>query len=112
MYLTTWDLVTGKKMKTVDSSVPGCKGIKQYTEYSRFNKGHDDSDPNISGLRDKHLLVCNKPQEFSESMLPKYFKKEQMEARFDNQTTFVKGMGKNDPDTKEFRKFKLIEIKD
>lgn len=45
-------------------------------------------------------------------MLPKYFKKEQMEARFDNQTTFVKGMGKNDPDTKEFRKFKLIEIKD
>lgn len=69
--LVTWDIITGKKIKTTvlnEKDKNNKMKRHEFKPYIRFNKERKDGqggdcDPNISGMNKYHLLVKRKPEQ-------------------------------------------------
>lgn len=108
MKLITWDVITGKKVHTTEYE-PGIDIECELAKYERFNFMKKDSDPNMSGLYNRALLIMNKPAEEAndfEAMLTRYYDDVALKAKFENQVNYVK----TTHDDKMFCKFRMIEI--
>ena len=104
--LTTWDLVTGKKVHEHRFSENDPED--QLRTFQRFNKDGANGDPFISGLHDYSLLINDTMEPRNDNILQQYFEKKSLSSKFMNQTVFVKG----DVDEKHFYWFRMIKIID